>query len=328
MQRFRSSNQKSTQSSLSPLNVVQPLGFDHQQSADTSPSPWEIYEATHNEKLQLLHKAIEGYVYSRNESLDKAQRFRRYFDQTAEEFGLKHEAVEDAPLRLLYRTNTIQKIKRGDFNSPSFVALSYCWRNGGWTPASHLRHPEKELPISPEMVRKLENLMQEDEGIWIDQICINQHDPAEKKAVIGVMDLIYKSAREVLVPLEDISISVDEMILLDDFIGKSANNQPPEASQQAIQLVVPIVTKIASARWFNRAWCFHELHCHGECIFLIPNERDIFFRRSQWLRLALAQIALLKVSGHRAKRDSYTQLNAVSDPQCRPWSFPLTCQTS
>ncbi|KAL9044134.1 MAG: hypothetical protein Q9214_002706 [Letrouitia sp. 1 TL-2023] len=336
IQRFCSLSQQNTQSSISPSNVVSPLGFDHQQSEETSPSPWEMYEATYNQKFQLLQKAIEGYVYGRNESLDKAQRFRRYFDKTAEEFNLKHEAVEDAPLRLLHRADTLQKLKSRDFSCPSFVALSYCWRNGSWTPASHLNHLEWNLPISPEIVRKLDCLMQEDEGIWIDQICINQNDPAEKEAVIGIMDLIYKSAREVLVPLEDISICVDEILLLDEFTEKGlerfsqafANHQPLEASQLAIQLVVPIVAKIASARWFNRAWCFHELHCHGECMFLIPSERDIFCRRSQWLRLALSQIALFKVLGHRAKTDSYTQLDAVSDPQSRPRSLPLTFHLS
>ncbi|KAL9609069.1 MAG: hypothetical protein Q9167_006134 [Letrouitia subvulpina] len=318
VQRFYSNSQRNTQSSLSPSSVVQPLGLDQQQSAGTSPSPWDVYEATHNQKLMLLQKAIEESVYSRSEALDKAQRFRRYFAKTAEEFNLKHEAVEDAPLRLLCRANTIQKLKCGDFSCPSFVALSYCWRNDSWTPTTHLRHPESELPISPEMVKKLDCLIQEDEGIWIDQICINQNDPDEKNAVIGVMDFIYKSAREVLVPLEDISISVDEILLLDEFTEKGlerfsqafANHQPLEASQLVIQLIVPIVAKIASARWFNRAWCFHELHCHGECTFLIPSERDIFCRRSQWLRLALSQIELLKVSGYRSKPDLYTQLNA------------------
>ncbi|KAG8530516.1 uncharacterized protein KY384_005019 [Bacidia gigantensis] len=300
---FDSNDRRSTKDPPSPVNALQPLDFDSQESAETSSSTWQVYEMTHNQKLQLLQKAIEGDVHSRSESLDKAQRFRRYYDKTAEEFGLKHEAIEDAPLRLLCRADTIQKLESGGFDCPSFVALSYCWRDGSWTLASHLKHPEKGLPISPEIWEIINSLVQEDEGIWIDQICIDQNDEAEKRAVIGVMDLVYKSAREVLVPLEDVSLSFDEMIVLDDLIETRVRKlgavfESLEASQMTMQRTVSTVGIIASARWFNRVWCFHEYQCHEECTFFIPSERCIFRRGSQWLREAIVVIAtLVKVLG-------------------------------
>lgn len=53
-----------------------------------------------------------------------------------------------------------------------------------------------------------------DEGLWIDQICINQTSDAEKAVGIPAMSALYKRARKVIVCLGDIEISMEEMIFL------------------------------------------------------------------------------------------------------------------
>ena len=59
------------------------------------------------------------------------------------------------------------------------------------------------------------------EGVWIDQCCIRQNDDFEKGLAIGCMDLIYKSARRVVVALEDINgISDEQEILLQGLFTK------------------------------------------------------------------------------------------------------------
>ena len=54
----------------------------------------------------------------------------------------------------------------------------------------------------------------ENEGIWIDQLCIDQHNDEEKIYAIPVMDLVYKRARIVVVVLGDICLNRAENTLL------------------------------------------------------------------------------------------------------------------
>lgn len=50
----------------------------------------------------------------------------------------------------------------------------------------------------------------EREGVWIDRFCVNQNDDRDKTTHIGVMDVIYKSARRMIIVLEDVQLSADE----------------------------------------------------------------------------------------------------------------------
>jgi hypothetical protein len=48
------------------------------------------------------------------------------------------------------------------------------------------------------------------EGVWIDKLCINQDDTADRRRHIGVIDAIYRSARRVVILLEDVQLNKDE----------------------------------------------------------------------------------------------------------------------
>lgn len=60
-------------------------------------------------------------------------------------------------------------------------------------------------PISEYMTKAL--LLEREssnEGIWVDECCIDQNNKEEKLLTIGFMDAIYRQARLVVVALEDI----------------------------------------------------------------------------------------------------------------------------
>lgn len=48
------------------------------------------------------------------------------------------------------------------------------------------------------------------EGLWIDQICINQRSTEEKTVAIPAMAALYKHARLVIVALSDIEVNQEE----------------------------------------------------------------------------------------------------------------------
>lgn len=61
------------------------------------------------------------------------------------------------------------------------------------------------------MARKIMSLRaSKDEGVWIDDPCIDQSNEAEKIAGIGCMIIIYRAARRMIVVLEDVRHKEDE----------------------------------------------------------------------------------------------------------------------
>ena len=44
------------------------------------------------------------------------------------------------------------------------------------------------------------------EGLWVDQICINQESREETTISMSAMDMVYRSARLVVVALDDIAL--------------------------------------------------------------------------------------------------------------------------
>jgi len=59
------------------------------------------------------------------------------------------------------------------------------------------------------------------EGLWIDQICIDQRSEAEKRVTIPVMSALHKHARKVIVCLDDTELSIEDR----DFLKESCQDQ-------------------------------------------------------------------------------------------------------
>jgi hypothetical protein len=205
--------------------------------------------------------------------------------QVAALLGYKATAVSEAPFRLVKRIPPPALAANSQLSSKpptdSFIALSYCWHNQDWTakggsePASG-SCPNSKIPISSVLFEAiLEQRVSGDEGIWIDQWCIDQDNEDEKAIAIGAMDVVYQRARLVAVVLEDITIDeADEAALgaLMDAVGLPGGKWADSFRQpQNIQLT-RLAWKIFSARWFTRAWCGHEL--------LVSSSNQVFFIRS------------------------------------------------
>ncbi|KAL9120628.1 MAG: hypothetical protein Q9187_002812 [Circinaria calcarea] len=187
-------------------------------------------------------------------------------------FGLKSTTISNTPFRLLHcfepgieEENIISDL--------SFIALSYCWRDGKWDRLADTNLTAcSKAPISESLFQALlTERSSSDEGIWIDQLCINQTDENEKMQAIGSMDVIYRSARLVVVALEDILVDEDEeaalCILMEKY--KRKDIWLPEADIHLIHQLTKLMWRIFSARWFTRAWCGHELQVSRNQLFLI-----------------------------------------------------------
>ena len=90
----------------------------------------------------------------------------------ANKFGSKKDVSLEAPFKL---------IKNGQSTRPAtYIALSYCWHNTTWRLSQHIEGTRTKAmnfswPISEYLTKAL--LLERtssDEGIWVDQCCIDQ----------------------------------------------------------------------------------------------------------------------------------------------------------
>jgi hypothetical protein len=175
---------------------------------------------------------------------------------------------------------------------PSFIAISYCWHySSEWTlaPAAQASGLRPGWEISQPMADAVLSLRTSaDEGVWLDKLCINQSDDSEKAVAIGAMDVVYRSARQLVILLEDVQLDAAEQKAAETYAGfyedirqlivknglqgeakrellysnkylKGLNVElDVEAAQKLWGDARRFVKKLLTSRWFSRAWCAHE----------------------------------------------------------------------
>jgi hypothetical protein len=186
-----------------------------------------------NDVVTIPHAArFLGYAPSQDQSKSSSellQNLRDLSPMIAQNHEEKSTALQDLKFRLI--------MPGGDriLESPSeisYIAVSYRWRHCDmpeWGTAYDI-HSETldlearptstemhDLPFSPILYKALlSERASPNEGIWIDQLCINQDDEVEKSHTIPAMDLIYGRASVVVVILGDICLNQAEFGALGD----------------------------------------------------------------------------------------------------------------
>ena len=89
-------------------------------------------------------------------------------------------------------------------DAPDYEAVSYTWGPDDFTGLIHIRG--KPLLVSKTIEALLHHLSSytESKVLWIDQICINQTDDAEKGSQVPLMRDIYSNATNTIVWLDDV----------------------------------------------------------------------------------------------------------------------------
>ena len=83
--------------------------------------------------------------------------------------------------------------------SPAYNALSYCW---GDDPVFHvIKVNGEELLVTSDLHLALKRLRTKSESkwVWVDAICINQHDRLERNQQVKNMREVYERADKVIV---------------------------------------------------------------------------------------------------------------------------------
>ncbi|MCJ1405708.1 hypothetical protein MMC11_008938 [Xylographa trunciseda] len=231
-------------------------------------------------KESLFHRALQGPDGDGEDAAAIMQRLRQLDSGVHQMFDLKNKGVSRAPLRLLHEPRDQEAQSSPPLEMVSYIALSYCWHADTWTPApgyqahEDVRYKDWRWPISMRMFKGLLSLREwTQEGVWIDAVCINQVNEQEKLYAIGSMDIIYKSARLVVIALEDVEVSPYEETLLQECIAINEFNKEDAVWRPSNEKMRPLTTlliRLFSARWFQRAWCSHEFQLGRNAVFLVP----------------------------------------------------------
>lgn len=174
---------------------------------------------------------------------------------------------------------------------PEYTCLSYTWgpptwedEGEEWTIPSHsVLVNGHSFAIGLNLRNALSHLHEilADRAIWIDAICINQQDVAERNAQVALMNRIYGQARDVVVWLGEATPAYEVAIKnMDRFTftlekywkvfpdGDKAWRDAFVASELTKEEHVQIIHFLADNRWFSRMWTMQEHTLAREIWFL------------------------------------------------------------
>ena len=212
-------------------------------------------------------------------------RLNRLDPEAASNFIVKGNIIEHFNFRLVYNRPQSPADQRD-----TFIALSYRRR-------LHVERHETHytLPLDPEIFQAVwDERSSDSEGIWIDQISIDQDSEHERTVSMSAMDMVYRSARLIVVALDDILLEAHEGELLQNHMDEY-NSMHHVAPRQRFRRKQPAyletheslfqtIRKVLRSSWFVRAWCRHEMRLAKNHVFLVPCKRVGHFREKDVLR--------------------------------------------
>ncbi|KAL1646839.1 hypothetical protein SLS58_002974 [Diplodia intermedia] len=136
---------------------------------------------------------------------------------------------------------------------PVYEALSYTW--GGKEKPCRIECGEgSELAVTRNCFNAIKRLRRaaRSRTVWIDAVCIDQEDDAERGHQVGIMPSIYREATRVVVYLGEAADESDramDYIHLDKWQDDWRKTVPPVAVQ-----------KLLERPWFSRIWVLQEVY--------------------------------------------------------------------
>lgn len=157
-----------------------------------------------------------------------------------------------------------------------FLAISYYWGKDR-TPEYHFKCNDITYPIPLQAYRALHRIRNSHQPryVWIDTVCINQHDEREKEQQVAKMCSIYQSARQVVVYLGEYSSGAAKFLLdimhdyedaqgdwvpiARDRIDRIKYDQEGPFCETHVDLIIDGLQELTEIPWFTRMWIKQEL---------------------------------------------------------------------
>jgi hypothetical protein len=216
---------------------------------------------TKENKAEIFEHGLTKLRKNQHEASDVLEILEKWDPLTRSLFTLRSPStILDTPFRLVYPMTDKSSFDETGFYVRQYMAVSYCWRSKDFLPVGYERHDG--WPVSKPFVDAMIGEKNHPRvGIWMDQLCINQDSAEDKRSSVAAMDVIYRSCIRLLVLLEDVFLDEAEIALHSKYDLPRAQYDPawrPPAHEEPV--IASFYRKVASARWWERAWCFHEFN--------------------------------------------------------------------
>ncbi|EXF72947.1 hypothetical protein CFIO01_04653 [Colletotrichum fioriniae PJ7] len=136
--------------------------------------------------------------------------------------------------------------------SASYEALSYVWGDANDTRT--IKVQGETMNVTANLKNALRHLRRAGEvlDLWVDAVCINQIDNAERKHQVGMMDIIYRGAERVVVWLEYFGSFPDRHWRIPDAQDANSNAFLTRAT------MFRLFAFLKSRDWYKRIWTVQE----------------------------------------------------------------------
>ena len=214
-------------------------------------------------KAEIFAAALSELDKNQSQTSVIVKNLQKWNPEAASRFGLRSTStVLSTPFRLLYPNCDLHSFKETGLYARQFLSISYCWRSPELPTEGYERHdiwPIKKSIVDAVLAEKDHPRV----GIWIDQICIDQSSTLDKQLSIAAMDIIYRSCMRLVVLLEDVLLTEQEIQLVQKYdISQRPYNGGWKFESSEIETLMSFYEKVNAARWWSRAWCFHEMGVH------------------------------------------------------------------
>ena len=257
------------------------------QTAALAPLGQVLIKLTHENTQALLSSGTEVLrsPESQAQAVTILERLSTLNAEIAPQFHAKQDAFSRLPLRMICNTPTTTETKNAPPSVSTFLIVSYCWHYPAWPIAGAATPIAPGWEVSQPMVDAVMGLRQSaDEGVWLDKLCIDQSSAADKMLHIGAMDVLYRSARRMVILLEDVQLTAAEEAaglayagfykdmstavtdmegaaksrFIDEYFPSREKKSRDDGTADVLAAGYAFAVKMLGARWYSRAWCAHE----------------------------------------------------------------------
>ena len=179
-------------------------------------------------------------------------------------------ALQTSPqLHLIRLIDTYRRklVLYSETHSSDYIALSYVWGSGyrATFPGERSIGPlPRTLEDGISLVRKLGKRY-----LWVDSICINQADEADKQEQIALMDSIYSGAWLTIVAISASSADIGMSRIRN---SSTTQDQFMWRGQHFVSSGRTLGQQVSRSRWCSRAWTFQEALLSPRCLYLADEQ--------------------------------------------------------
>jgi Heterokaryon incompatibility protein (HET) len=164
-----------------------------------------------------------------------------------------------------------------------YDALSYTW--GDLSDTSSIKLNQQLFPVTKNLAIALQHLREEKKTvkIWIDAVCINQKDNAERSVQVRRMKEIYEKAKSVIIWLgheaDDSSYAMKAMNSID---RRWVTRTPQPAKEHRIEAraiderALRAISQLLCRPWWRRVWIIQEATCANNTYLRCGKEKTEF----------------------------------------------------